>query len=140
MAATHVRLGAGFQTTITSRQHIYFADEPLDSGGTDTMVTPTEMLMGSLGACMAMTCKMYAQRKGWDLQGVDVWLDYERFNGADYEHYKGDAAFVHEIREQFTFHGNLSEEQHEKLLEIAAKCPVSRLLEFPTFFLRERKF
>jgi putative redox protein len=138
MPAAHVRLTDGYQTTITSRHHTYFADEPLESHGTDTMVTPTEMLMGSLGACMAMTCKMYAQRKGWDLQGIEIWLDFERFNGNDYANYTGDAQFIHEIRERFLFHGNLSEEQHEKLLEIAAKCPVSRLLEYPTFFMRER--
>lgn len=137
MPHTHVTLDQGYQTIIRSGHHVYHADEPLDSGGTDTMVSPTEMLMGALGSCIAMTCKMYAERKGWQLDKIEVELDFERYSGKDYASYSGDAQFVHEIREKFTFHGDLDAEQKERLLEIATKCPVSRVLEFPTFFRRE---
>lgn len=137
MAATTVTLGnEGYQTTIRTRQHVYFADEPLEDGGTDSMVSPTEMLMGALGACMAITCKLYAERKGWPLAGIDITLDFERYKGGDYADYAGDAAFVHEISEAFVFHGDLTDEQRNRLLDIATKCPVSRVLEFPTFFRR----
>jgi putative redox protein len=137
MPATHVRLDSGYRTTVTSRHHVYHVDEPTDAGGTDTMVSPTEMLMGALGSCMAITCKMYADRKGMKLNAVEIDLDFQRFSGLDYANYTGDAQFVHEVRETFTFHGELTDDDREKLLEIASKCPVSRVLEFPTFFRRE---
>jgi putative redox protein len=137
MPATTVTLANGYQTSVTSRQHSYHVDEPIADGGTDTMVSPTELLMGALGSCMAITCKMYAERKGWQLEKIEVFLDFVRFSGGNYADYSGDAPFVHEISEKFAFHGNLDDDQREKLLEIATKCPVSRVLEFPTFFKRE---
>ncbi len=138
MASTTVRLLEGYQTHIHTRQHTYHADEPLDSGGTDTAVTPTEMLLGALGSCIAITVKMYAERKGWHLDEVVVTLDIERFSGKDYPDYDGDAQFVYEIREQLKFVGvEIDDSKREKLLEIATKCPVSRVIELPTFFKRE---
>ncbi len=134
---TTITLRDGMKTTIQSGSHTYHADEPIDDGGTDTAPSPTQMLMGALGSCMAMTVKMYADRKGWDLQGVDVALDYERFKASEYEAYEGDALFVHEIREAMTFHGDLDEKQRERLLEIAGKCPVRRVVSLPTFWKEE---
>ena len=137
MAKTVVRLNKGFRTDIHVRNHTYHADEPLDAGGTDTAVTPTEMLLGALGSCMAITVKMYAERKGWPLEGVEVALDMERFNAANYAAYAGDAQFVHEFRTQLVFHGPLDDAQRARLLEIAGKCPVHRALENPAFFVDE---
>jgi len=134
MPKTHVTLFDGYRTTITSGSHITHADEPLSAGGTDLAPSPTEMLMGALGSCIAMTMKMYAERKGWPLEGVEMELDFERFSSQDYPAYKGTEQFVHEIREQIVLHGDLSEEQKLRLLEIAKKCPVSRVIELPTFW------
>jgi len=75
--------------------------------------------MGALGSCMAITARLYAQRKGWPLEGVEVALDYERFVGKEYEGYEGNAAFVHEIRNHIILRGPLDDEQRERLLEIA---------------------
>ncbi len=136
MPQTTVTLREGYKAEIRSRSHVYYADEPTEAGGTDAMATPTEMLMGALGSCIAITCKLYAERKGWLLEGVEVRLDFERFNGKDYPAYEGDAQFVHEIREQITFYGDLSDEQRERLMDMASKCPVSRVIEFPAFFRR----
>lgn len=136
MAITTVRLDGNTQrTTIKSRHHEYHADEPVSAGGTDTAPTPTEMVMGALGSCMAITAKMYADRKKWPLEGVEVSLDYERFSGRDYEAYEGDEMFVHEIRKHITFHGPLDDDQRERLLEISTRCPVHRLLATPTFWV-----
>lgn len=134
MAPTIVHLKDGYQTTIHTRHHVYHADEPLDNGGTDTAVTPTEMLLGALGSCVAMTVKMYAQRKNWPLESVEIHLEMERFNGKDYADYHGDEAFVHEFREQIKFHGPLDDEQRARLMEIAQKCPVRRAISTPSFF------
>ena len=134
MPKTHVSLHDGYRTTITSGSHITHADEPLDAGGTDLAPSPTEMLMGALGSCIAMTMKMYAERKGWPLTGVEIDLDFERFAAKDYPAYTGTELFVHEIDERIVLHGDLSAEQKLRLLEIAKKCPVARVIELPTYW------
>ena len=130
-----IALGDGKRATIKIRGHEWHADEPLEHGGTDTAPTPGELMLGALGSCMAITCKMYAERKGWDLQRVDVKLDYERFRGRDYAAHAGDDLFVHEVREALVFHGDLADKQRVRLREIAGKCPIHRLLATPTYFV-----
>ncbi len=128
-------LSEGVRATINIRHHEWHADEPLDAGGTDTAPTPGELMLGALGSCMAITCKLYAERKGWDLQGVEVKLDYERFRGRDYPAHEGDDLYVHEVREALVFHGDLDDKQLTRLRDIAGKCPVHRLLSSPTYFV-----
>jgi putative redox protein len=136
MAKTTVRLGRkGYRTDIHVRTHITHADEEIQSGGTDTAPSPTEMLLGALGSCMAITARMYAERKGWPLEGVEIALDIERFAGKEYTAYAGNAPFVHEVRHQITLYGPLDDEQHARLLEIASRCPVHRIVENPAFFV-----
>lgn len=138
MSKAHVYLGKiGYKTEITAGGHQWLADEPEDAGGTNTGPTPMQMLVGALGACMAITVRLYAERKKWPLEGVDVELDLERFAGQDYAAYEGDALFVHEIQNVITFHGPLDDSQREKLMEIVNKCPVHRVLENPVFFVDE---
>ena len=136
MGVTKVSLSHadGFKTSIRTRDHLYHADEPVDAGGTDSAVTPMEMLLGSLGSCIAITMKMYADRKQWPVERIDIALEQERFNAKDYPDYSGDEQIVHEIRKAITIHGDLTDEQRERLLEIAGKCPVHRLIATPTFF------
>jgi putative redox protein len=136
MPKTVVQLEDGYRVRASSRDHSYFADEPVDAGGEDAGPTPTEMMLSALGSCMAITVKMYANRKGWPLQGVEIALELERFNGRDYAGYE-DSQFVHEIRSTITFKGPLNEEQRARLLEISGKCPVHRVLEYPTIFKEE---
>ena len=136
MAKTIIKLGReGYRTSIHTRNHVVHADEPVEDGGTGTAPTPTEILMGALGSCMAITARMYAERKGWSLEGVEIALDMQRYNGKDYPAYQGDAAFVHEVREQIVFRGPLTDEQRERLLEIVNRCPVHRVIENPAFFV-----
>ena len=138
MAKAIVRLGSdGYRTEIINRTHITHADEPISDGGSDSAPTPMEMMLGALGACMAITTQMYARRKGWPLEAVELALDSERFSAVDYAAYEGDAQFVHEIRNQITFRGPLTEEQRARLFEIAGKCPVHRVLANPVFFVEE---
>ena len=127
----------GLRTTITTRDHVWHADEPLDvAGGTNTAATPMEQVMGALGSCIAITVHLYANRKNWPLEKVEVHVEVERFAGSEYPAYKGDAQYVHEVRELVTLYGEqLTPEQHSTLMEIAKKCPVRRLLATPTFFV-----
>ena len=123
------------RATISVRHHLFHADEPAENGGTDTAPTPGELMLGALGSCMAITCRLYAERKGWDLRRVEVKLDYERFKGGDYPSHAGSDAFVHEVREALVFHGELDQKQRKRLRDIAGKCPIHRLLEYPTYFV-----
>ena len=134
MAVTHVTLTDGLKTTIKTRQHVYHADEPPQDGGTDTAVSPMEMVLGALGSCIAITVKLYAQRKGWPLERVEVAVDEERFGGKDYADYEGDAKYIYEIRKNIRFYGPLDEKQIERLYDIAGKCPVHRMIDLPTFW------
>ncbi|MFN8373677.1 MAG: OsmC family protein [Anaerolineae bacterium] len=110
------------------------ADELIQDGGTDTAPTPMEILIGTVGACIAVTTQAYAQRKGWPLERVSVELEMERIRREDYPAYTGEAAFVHEIREVVQFEGPLTDEQKARLLTVAGKCPVHLTLENPVFF------
>lgn len=97
--------------------HTLQVDEPIGSGGTDTGPSPTRLLGAALASCIAVTVEMYAERKGWDVGAVEVEVDVE------YEGYapRSFAATLHLPME-------LSEEQRERLLVIAAKCPVHAVI------------
>lgn len=101
--------------TINDKFHLA-ADEPLDLGGGDTGATPFELVLAGLGSCKGITLKMYAERKGWELTGVDV----------DVRHQKIDQQY--QISVQLHLAGNLTEDQKQRLLKIADKCPVHKLL------------
>ena len=137
MTPITVRLKQGYQTAINIRQHTIIADEHIEDGGTDIGPTPMEMMLGTVGACVAVTTQAYAKRKQWPLEGVSVELDMERIKREDYPAYSGDAPFIHEIREVIRFDGPLTDEQRTRLMEIAGKCPVHRTLENPVFFVEK---
>lgn len=120
MTTVHVASAGGpLAQTITIRHHHLLADEPLEAGGEDRAPNPTELLLGALGSCVAMTLKMYAGRKGWDLGDVTVALSGRDDSGV----------FVVERKLGFT--APLSDEQRQRLTEIAGRCPVSRRITGP---------
>lgn len=135
--ATVILPKEGLQTTIHSSDYTYHADEPVDAGGTGTAPSPTEMLMGALGSCIAITMRLYADRKGWALEGVEIELDFERFKGRNYEAYNGDERYVHEIIKKIKLTGPLTDEQRARIVEIGGICPVHRLIATPSFFVQE---
>jgi putative redox protein len=136
MAAVQVSTDKGLRTVAKARNHTWYVDEPLEDGGTDSSPSPTEMLLSALGSCMVITVELYAQRKKWSVDKVEVNLEMERFSAVDYPTYTGDAQFVHEIREQVIVTApQLNDEQRARLVEIAGKCPVRRVLMNPTFFV-----
>jgi putative redox protein len=112
VASDHSRYGQ----VIEMRGFHLTADEPLAVGGNDAGPTPMELVLAGLGSCKAITLKMYAERKGWALDhvSVDVNLQHER-----------DQSW---IQAQLTLTGSLTEAQQHRLLEIANRCPVHRLL------------
>lgn len=128
MAQVVVKGGRGFAQEIVAGRHTLPADEPTDAGGTDTGPTPYEFLLGALGACTSLTLRMYADRKGWPLEGVEVSLQHQRVHAADCADCETGQGRVDHITKQITLRGPLDEPQRQRLLAIAARCPVHQTL------------
>lgn len=108
------------------------ADEPESLGGTDEGPNPYDYLIGALGACTAMTVRMYADRKGWPLESVEVNLGHEKVHARDCGECETENGRIDRIGMEIKLEGDLDDEQREKLLEIADKCPVHRTLTSET--------
>ncbi len=130
-AQVAVRLGdIGFTTEIQAGAHGLLADESEDVGGDDFGPSPYQYLSSALGACTAMTLQMYARRKKWDLKEVKVHIDHGRKYVDDCNEcveFSKEVKIDHFERE-IELVGNLDEEQINRLLEIADRCPVHRTL------------
>jgi putative redox protein len=112
---------------VEARSHIFEADEP-ESIGDDRGPTPYELLLATLGACTSMTVRMYADMKEIPLQGIAVRLTYNRDHVTDCEDGEEETRRVHKIGRELRFGGDLTDEQRERLLQIAERCPVHRTL------------
>ena len=111
------RLGRqGYRTEISAAGHTVFSDEPISAGGTDQGPTPYDLLVAALGACTAITLRMYAERKQWPLEGVTVRLQQNRLHSKDCEEcVQGREGYIHRIERSVSFTGPLSEEQRARL-------------------------
>lgn len=118
----------GFTTDIKTKEHNFKADEPVDVGGNNTGPTPYELLLSSLGACTAMTLKMYASRKEWNLEKVVVDLSHSKDYHEDCMTCESSSSKVDVIQRQIRIEGDLDEKQIERLMKIADKCPVHKTL------------
>lgn len=110
-----------YRITLTDEQgHTWHADEPAANGGADTAPTPMQIMLSALGACTAITLQMFASRKQWPLTHVDVDLKLNP---------EGKPADGNQITRSITLHGELDDEQRQRLLQVANACPVHKLLE-----------
>jgi putative redox protein len=117
-----------FQQEITAGKHHFVADEPLSVGGGDAGPDPYDYLLASLGVCTSMTVGFYARRNKWPLEKIMVSLWHSRIHARDCEDCETKDGMVDRIDVEVELTGPLSPEQHAKLMEIAAKCPVHRTL------------
>jgi putative redox protein len=104
-------------------------DEPMSLGGDGAGPDPYTLLLSALGGCISMTVTLYARRKGWALEHVTVKLRQQRMHVKDCTECSRMAeGFIHRIERSVTIEGDLTEEQHARLQEIAHKCPVHKTL------------
>ena len=113
---------------ITAGRHQLTADEPAAVGGADSGPTPYDLLLAGLGACTAITVRMYADRKGWPLRHVTVRLRHRRIHAKDCADCATGTGQLDHIERELQFDGELTGEHRARLLEIAERCPVHRTL------------
>ena len=127
-----VQTGHGkFGTEVHTARHRFVADEPKGYGGDDTGPTPYDLLLAALGTCTAMTMKMYADRKEWPFAGTRIHVTHERDHREDMGHaVEEEGMEVQALHRRIELLGDsLTDEQREKIIAIADKCPVHRTLE-----------
>jgi putative redox protein len=124
MRAISRRVTGMLKQQVAVRNHSLTADEPPEHGGEDSGPSPQELLAASLASCTAITMEMYADRKGWDMGDVVVDVDYEPAQRGS------PTRFVMHVQ----LPKELPEDQRDRLMQIAAKCPVHRALEGEVMF------
>lgn len=109
-----------YKTVIRSRSHDFISDEPEDNGGQNKGPSPSELVLSGLGSCIAITLRMYADRKEWPLEKAEVSLHAEKEDTDD--------GIKTTIYKKLYFEGDLDDNQRRRLVQIAEKCPVSKML------------
>ncbi len=106
-----------YKSTVTAGNNTLIADEPASLGGTDKGMSPFELLAASLGTCTAITLRMYADRKEFALDGVNVVLSYVE-----------EKAQLVSVKREISLEGDLTDQERKRLLQLANACPVHKAL------------
>lgn len=120
--------GDGLMTQVSAGGHDLTTDEPVSVGGTDQGPTPYDLLLAGLGSCTAMTLRLYAKRKEWPLEGVEITLEHDRIHASDCADCETKEGRIDRIQRAIRLTGDLDETQRDRLMEIADRCPVHRTL------------
>lgn len=118
-----------FTREIFTAHHQLISDEPLEMNGANLGPNPYELLLAALGSCTSMTLRMYANHKKLDLQDIEVELHHSKIHAKDCESCEEQESLIDQITRTITLTGQLNNQQRERLLEIADKCPVHKTLE-----------
>ena len=128
MGEVIVRSRPGLSASVEVGDHRLAVDEPVEAGGANAGPNPYDLLLAALGACTVITVRLYAQRKGWRLDDVEVRLSHERIHAQDCAECETREGYVHRITKSLSLQGALDAEQRQRLAEIAERCPVQRTL------------
>ncbi len=121
---TSVEIGKDhYRTEVRAGKHTIISDEPVEIGGEDQGVNPNELFLASLGSCTAITLRMYADRKKWPVDKILVDLKMDIVKGNE-----GQTSY---IKKHITILGEISQEQKERMLNIADSCPLHRIMTNP---------
>ena len=118
----------GFRTEVAAGNHHFLADEPLQVGGTDLGPTPYDLLAAALATCTSMTLKMYAAHKKIDLHSATVSVEHGKVHAEDCVDCENASGMIDEFRRELLLDGDLTQEQRQRMLEIADRCPVHKTL------------
>jgi uncharacterized OsmC-like protein len=118
----------GLRQDVEAGPHRIIVDEPVALGGTDEGATPYALLLAALGACTAITLRLYARTKGWPLETVEVRLSHDKIHAKDCATCETKEGRLDRIEREIVVGGPLTEEQRNRLGEIADRCPVHRTL------------
>jgi putative redox protein len=129
-------VGEKYTTQVTMDRHSVIADEPIPVSD-DLGPSPYELLLAALGACTSMTLLLYARRKGWLLEQVQVELTHDRSHREDCENCEEDGAKIEAITRRIHLVGDLDDEQRARLAEIARRCPVHKTMAGPPRIIDE---
>jgi putative redox protein len=110
-----------YKTILSNGKHELIADEPNSGGGADLGFSPSELLCSALASCTCITLRMYADRKKWNLENVEVHVDMVKDSVQNNTN----------IHRQIKLFGNLTDEQKKHLMEIAEQCPIHKTLTNP---------
>ena len=113
-----------YQGEAKMRNHFAVLDEPIKAGGGDTGPTPVEYLLTAIGGCVAMTLRMYAERKDWNLGEIKVIVSQKEALTS--------SGIKKSLVEEISFENEITDEQRTKLLEMAGKCPVAKMVKGET--------
>lgn len=124
-----IRRLSGFENEIAVQGHVLVGDEPTEAGGTGKGPDPYAFLLAALGSCISMTVTLYADRKKWPLEGVEIVLRHEKVYARDCEVcVQEGSSRIDRIEKELRFLGPLDASQIERLTYIAGRCPVHRTL------------
>ncbi|MEX0289800.1 MAG: alpha/beta fold hydrolase [Flavobacteriaceae bacterium] len=122
----------GFTTQMKVGNHYMLADEPTSYGGNDFGPSPYELVSAGLSACTAMTIQMYAKRKKWEVENVEVHTSYSKTHAMDCEDCESPSAKIDTFNREIKLSGDLDDKQKARIMEIADKCPVHKTLHSET--------
>lgn len=120
---------SGFLQEATAGKFRFLIDEPVSVGGTASAPDPYDYLLAALGSCTSMTIGFYARRNKIPLESVTVHLSHSRIHAQDCETCETKTGMLDRIDLRIELAGAITEEQHTRLMEVAAKCPVHRTLK-----------
>ena len=128
MGKVQVKFLKNLQHVISIGNFSFMLDEPKEAGGDNIGPNPYETLLAALGACTSMTILMYSRVKGWNIENIEIELSHEKIHAEDCTSCETKSGYLDKITRNIRIKGNLSEDQLQRLFEIARKCPVHKTL------------
>jgi len=138
MATITADLKSGFAVELRDGDHVWYADEPLDAGGTDTGPNPYSLLLSAVAACSCITISMYCQRKGWTLHSISAKYQHDKVHADDCEDCDDNVSGrIDRIRSEIFIEGDFDDSQRARLTDIAQRCPVHKTVAAGAHFTTE---